>query len=147
MDYTTVRTFSVIKIRNNFNRLAKGLIQKGQLDSAVAVLDRCVELMPKENVPYDLFTLDILETYYFLGENEKANIILSDFADISIQELNYYFSLPAKYSASIDYDIRLSVHYLQRLNEFSQRFGDPEIAVEIEAALNNAFNQYSSRNP
>lgn len=147
MDYTTVRTVSVIKIRNNFNRLAKGLIQKGQLDSAVAVLDRCVELMPKENIPYDLFTLDILETYYFLGENEKANIILSDFADISIQELNYYFSLPAKYSASIDYDIRLSVHYLQRLNEFSQRFGDPEIAVEIEAALNNAFNQYSARNP
>jgi tetratricopeptide (TPR) repeat protein len=147
MDYTTVRTVSVIKIRNNFNRLAKGLIQKGQLDSAVAVLDRCVELMPKENVPYDLFTLDILETYYFLGENEKANVILSDFADISIQELNYYFSLPAKYSASLDYDIRLAIHYLQRLNEFSQRFGDPEIAVEIEAALNNAFNQYSARNP
>jgi len=147
MDYTTVRTVSVIKIRNNFNRLAQGLIQKGQLDSAVAVLDRCVELMPKENVPYDLFTLDILETYYFLGENEKANIILSDFADISIKELNYYFSLPAKYSGSLDYDIRLAIHYLQRLNEFSQRFGDPEIAVEIEAALNNAFNQYSVRNP
>ncbi len=147
MDYTTVRTVSVIKIRNNFNRLAKGLIQEGKPDSAIAVLDRCVELMPKENIPYDLFTLDILENYYILGENVKANIILSDFADISMQELNYYFSLPAKYATSLDYDIRLAIHYLQRLNDFSQRFGDPEIAVEIENALNNAFNQYGARNP
>jgi len=146
MDYTTTRTVSVVKIRNNFNRLAKGLIQEGKPDSAIAVLDRCVELMPKENIPYDLFTLDILESYYSLRENVKANAILKDFADISIQELNYYFSLPEKYSSSLDYDIRLAIHYIQRLSEFSQRFGDPEIAVEIEAALNNAFTQNEARN-
>jgi hypothetical protein len=146
MDYTTTRTVSVIKIRNNFNRLAKSLIQEGKPDSAIAVLDRCIEIMPKENIPYDLFTLDLLENYYILGENDKANAIVKDFADISIQELNYYFSLPEKFSASVDYDIRLAIHYIQRLSEFSQRFGDPEIAIEIEAALNNAFAQYEARN-
>jgi hypothetical protein len=64
-----------------------------------------------------------------------------------MQEVAYYFSLPARLITSLDYELRLSIHYLQRLNEFSHRFGDPEIAVEIEAALNNAFNQYSTRNP
>ncbi|MBU8892610.1 MAG: DUF2723 domain-containing protein [Bacteroidales bacterium] len=147
MDHTTIRTVSVIKIRNNFNRLAKELIKVGKPDSAVAVLDRCVELMPKENIPYDLFTLDILENYYILGANEKANIILEDFAEITMQELNYYFSLPAKYTGSLDYELRLAVHYLQRLNDFSNRFGDPEVTIKIEEALNNAFSLYSSRNP
>ncbi|MFC2152169.1 DUF2723 domain-containing protein [Bacteroidota bacterium] len=142
IDHTIDRTTSVIKIRNNFNRLANELIKIGKLDSAEKVLDRCMEIMPSYNFKYDLFILDIIETYYKVGATEKANLIVAQFAETTMLELNYYFALPAKFISSLDYELRLSVHYLQRLNDFSRRFGDQELASKIENALTNAFSLY-----
>jgi hypothetical protein len=64
LDFYHKRTLSVIKIRNNFTRLAEALVNQGKRDSAVAVLDRCMELMPQERIPYDIFTVGIAEVYY-----------------------------------------------------------------------------------
>ena len=69
-----------------------------------------------------------------------ANIIVADFANTTMQELNYYFSLPPRFLGSLDYELRLSVHYLQRLNEFSRRSGDSELSERIENALTNSYN-------
>ena len=142
IDHTINRTTSVIRIRNNFNRLAKELMKAGKKDSAVQVLDRCMEVMPDYNFKYDLFILDIIETYYNLGATDKANPIVAEFAETTMEELNYYFSLPAKFAGSLDYELRLSIHYLQRLNDYSKRYGDPELATKIENALVNAFSLY-----
>lgn len=145
IDHTIERTTSVIRIRNNFNRLAKELYKVGKKDSAIQVLDKCMEIMPSYNFKYDLFMLDILETYYKLDATDKANSIVEEFAETTIEELNYYFSLPAKYMESLDYEIRLSIHYLQRLNEFSKQDGDPETSTKIETALTNAFSLYQGQ--
>lgn len=142
IDHTIDRTTSVIRIRNNFNRLAQELLKQGKKDSAIQVLDKCMEIMPAYNFKNDLFTLDLIETYYAAGAKEKANAIVADFANTTIQELNYYFSLPPRFLGSLDYELRLSVHYLQRLNEFSRRSGDSELSDKIENALTNAFSMY-----
>jgi hypothetical protein len=139
IDHTIDRTTSVIQIRNKFNRLAKQLLMEGKKDSAEMVLDRCMEIMPKHNFNYDLFTLDIIETYYRTGATEKANEIVADFAETSMHELNYYFSMPPKFISSLDYEMRLTIHYLQQLNGFAQRYGDQELAKSIEESLSNAF--------
>jgi tetratricopeptide (TPR) repeat protein len=145
IDHTIERTTSVIKIRNNFNRLAQELYKVGKKDSAIQVLDKCMEIMPSHNFKYDLFMLDILETYYKLGATDKANTIVEEFAETTIEELNYYFSLPSRYMESLDYELRLSIHYLQRLNEFSKQDGDPELSTKIETALTNAFSLYQGQ--
>ena len=44
-----------MNFRNNFARLAMALIDEGKRDSAVKVLDRCLEIMPDETVPYNVF--------------------------------------------------------------------------------------------
>lgn len=139
IDHTIDRTTSVIQIRNKFNRLAKQLLMEDKKDSAELVLDRCMEIMPKHNFKYDLFTLDIIETYYRIGATEKANEIVADFAETSMHELNYYFSMPPKFISSLDYEMRLTIHYLQQLNGFAQRYGDQELAKSIEESLSNAF--------
>lgn len=142
IDHTINRTTSVIQIRNKFNRLAKQLLIEGKKDSAEMVLDRCMEIMPKHNFEYDLFTLDIIETYYRIGATEKANNIVADFAETSMHELNYYFSMPPKFISSLDYEMRLTIHYLQQLNGFAQQYGDQELAKSIEESLSAAFNLY-----
>ncbi|MFO7827648.1 MAG: DUF2723 domain-containing protein [Bacteroidales bacterium] len=145
MDHTTTRTISVIKIRNLFNRLAQQLLNENKKDSALAVLDKGCELTPKSNISYDLFTLDMIETYYLAGAQEKADSLVRDFMAITNQELNYYFSLPAKFAQSLDYEQRLSIHYLQQMADFAKRYGDPELAKKIENDLNNSFNMFSKQ--
>ena len=121
IDHTIDRTTSVIKIRNKFNRLAKQLIADGDNVRAIEVLDRCMEIMPAHNYKYDLFILDIIETYYSVGANNKANSIVEEFVKTTEQDVNYYFSMPSKFLNSLDYEQRLSFHYLQRLADLARR--------------------------
>ncbi|MEE4197736.1 MAG: DUF2723 domain-containing protein [Bacteroidales bacterium] len=147
MDYTTKRTISVIKIRNLFTRLAHQLMQENKKDSALTVLQRGAELTPRSNIPYDLFTLDMIEAFYLANGKEEADSLVKDFAAISNEELNYYFSLPPKFAQSLDYEQRLSIHYLQRLADYAKRYGDPELAASIEQDLENSFGRFTTRQP
>ena len=145
MDHTTKRTISVIKIRNLFTRLADQLMKENKKDSALTVLKRGAELTPKYNIPYDLFTLDMIEAFYQAGGQEEADSLVRDFSAITKEELNYYFSMPAKFAQSLDYEQRLSIHYLQRMADYAKRYGDPELAKSIEQDLENSFSQFSTR--
>jgi len=142
LDNTIVRTVSVMRIRNNFNRLAQQLLLEGKKEKAIAVLDRCCEVTPHHNIPYDLFFLDIIETYYLLGANSSADKYAEEFANITEQELNYYFSVPDKFAVTLDYEQRLSMHILQRLKDYTNHFGNAELSTKIDNALNNAFSLY-----
>lgn len=147
MDYTTKRTVSVVKIRNLFTQLAHQLLKENKKDSALNVLRKGAELTPKYNIPYDLFTLDMIEAFYLSGGQEEADSLVRDFAKITNEELNYYFSLPPKFSQSLDYEQRLSIHSLQRMADYAKRYGDPELAVSIEQDLENSFNLFYTRQP
>jgi len=147
MDHTTKRTISVIKIRNLFTRLADQLMEENKKDSALTVLKRGAELTPKYNIPYDLFTLDMIEAFYQAGGQEEADSLVRDFSAITKEELNYYFSMPAKYAQTLDYEQRLSIHYLQRMANYAKQYGDPELAKSIEQDLENSFSQFSTRQP
>ncbi len=139
IDHTINRTTSVIRIRNKFSRLAGKLIEEGKKEKAVAALDKCVELMPNKNFPYDLFTLDIIENYYKVGEIEKANEIAKKFAGICEHDMNYYFALKEPFASSVDYDKRVSAHIMQKLIEISRRYKQIELSKEIEQSFNNAL--------
>ncbi len=59
MDYNTVRTTNILGIRSCFSRLADEYIKQGNREKAIRVLDRCMELMPRQSVPYDIFMLPV----------------------------------------------------------------------------------------
>jgi hypothetical protein len=143
IDHTTDRTTSVIKIRNKFNRLAKQLVVEGKNQKAVEVLDKCMEVMPSYNFNYDLFVLDIIETYYAAGAKDKANAIVEDFAQTTSQNINYLFSMPSKFLASLDYEQRLSFHYLQQLSEMARKNGNTELADKTQSILTSAIEKVS----
>ena len=50
--------------RINFGRLAEELLNEGKRDSAVMVLDKCVEVTPDKTIPYNYFMTKIGELYY-----------------------------------------------------------------------------------
>jgi len=112
-------------LRNLFYRLAMRLIEEGKKDTAVKVLDRCLEVMPEENVPYDVFVIRLAEAYYAAGKPEKANALVKEVAKISEEKYVYYNSFRGtKKLSSVKQDIQENVQifgYCQQVAEINQQ--------------------------
>jgi hypothetical protein len=133
-------------IRNSFNRLADGLIKEGKKDSAIAVIDRCFELVPSTTVPYEYFALELAENYYRAGATEKGSQIFEDAHDTFTDELGYFMSLNRKFlqTQSINEEIQRNLFYLQRMERTARNNGDLELATKIGNSAQQYIERYNS---
>ena len=92
----------MINIRNNFNRLAESLIIEGKKDSAIQVLDRCLELIPKQVVPYNYFSQQTAGNYFAAGAIEKGDTLMRDIVNDYKAEMNFYLNMDSDLQASVD---------------------------------------------
>ncbi len=131
-------------IRNSFNRLASALVEENKNDSAIAVIDRCLELIPNDVVPYEYFAVELAENYIKAGANDKGigmvETAYSNFND----ELNYYFSLEPKFliTGGINEEIQRNLFYLQRLQRAATTAGDTELSDKIGETLKSYFERF-----
>jgi tetratricopeptide (TPR) repeat protein len=86
-----------MNFRNNFYRLADALINEGQKDKALEVLDKAMAVMPETTVPFNYFVLPIAEGYYKLKQVEKANEIVTRIREIYIDNLSFYANLESNH--------------------------------------------------
>lgn len=105
----------MMNYRNNFTRLATALLDEGKKDSAIAVMDKVMALMPDETVPFDYFVLPIAEAYYRADELEKGNTIMFRLTDIFNAKLEHIFSLDISQQASLKIEIQQGLYILQRI--------------------------------
>ena len=76
-----------------FGRLADALIEEGDYDKALEVLDYGLEHIPSYNVPHDYSSLSMAQCYYILEQNDKGDNIINDIAQNAEQYIDYYYSL------------------------------------------------------
>lgn len=150
-----------MNIRNSFVRLADGLLAEGKRDSAIAVLDRCNELVPNEKVPYNYFNLLMIKSYYTAAQNnlniaqdssvvevknpdaiKKANEVVRIMAANCAEELNYYFKLKPQFRATIQEDLQRSFYIMQELSNISGVYGEKELSKEVATQLNDIVKIY-----
>ncbi len=143
IDFYNKRTASVIKIRNIFARLAKELIKEEKNDSAIVVLDRIVELMPDEKFPYDFYMIDIIKGYYDAGANIKGKELLTNFWNISEENLSYYLSLKKKFRKSVDYEIRLTLQLMQECLNIAAINKEKEMIDDLQNKFKTYYDKYS----
>ncbi len=145
-----------MNIRNNFARLSDQLIAEGKIDSALNVLDKCMEIMPHRAVPYNVFILGIAEGYYKVGKSlstkneaktfsvEKANDIIRNLCEITEDNLDYYFSIPEKYAgASVDSEIQRGMAIMQELVRITSQNGEEELNKELEERFQQLYVSFS----
>jgi hypothetical protein len=145
VDHNVQRTTLVLRLRNNFNRLAEKLIEMNRPDSALMVLDRIVELLPQEKFPYDFFVIGLIESYYKANETEKGNDLLANYANATVENLDYFFSLEPRFSSVVGYDTELNLQILQELISVAERFGQSELKETYEPTFNSYITSYYSR--
>jgi len=132
--------------RNNFGRLAETLINEGKKDSARIVLDRCMEIMPHERVPFDYFMLQMIENYYRLGYNEKARQFVIQLSDVTGEELKYFLESDGKYRNMLNYELQLRMHIMQELSRMTEQYDQKEISDKQLEIFQEFVNLYSLNN-
>ena len=104
-----------MNFRNNFARLAGDYIRQGKKEKALEVLDKCLEVIPHKNVPYNQFMVSIAEHYYRLEAYDKANEIVKILLDIYEDDLNYYMSLKGKHRKFVEREEGFTKYILGQL--------------------------------
>ena len=81
--------------RRIFSQLVGQLIKEGKKDKAKAALDYAEKMIPAVNVPYDWQNgaVQMAEAYYQLGETAKADQMMKELADKSVEYMTWYLSL------------------------------------------------------
>jgi tetratricopeptide (TPR) repeat protein len=105
---------------NTFTQLANRLINEGETEKALKVLDKGMEAFPAENVPMDRSVLFIGQMYYRLGEKEKSSAILEQTAKMMKQNLDWYFRLRSDLLRSIHPTVEWDMFTLQDIVQFGE---------------------------
>ncbi len=133
-------------ITNSFSRLASTLNAEGKKDSAIAVVDRCLELIPASIVPPGYFTIELANNYFKAGAVEKGKQVLENtFASFN-DDLSYYFSLDRKFlnSKVVNEEIQRTIFYLQHIERSASAYNQPEFAKKVTEAMQNYFTKFNS---
>lgn len=145
LDETNLRTYSVIRIRNKFVRLATALVSEGDTSSAVKVLDRVMEIMPVDRVPYDFYMNEVVEAYFLCGQKEKARTLAEGIIAFQKADLDYFFSMPSRQFISVDYETRVALQLMQEVLQLLHKEGEEEMVTRFEPEFNQYYMQYMQK--
>ena len=128
-----------------FSKLAETLIAEGKKDKAMKVLDKCIEVLPHENVPMDYSGLSIGEYYYALGEKEKAEAVMKLIADDAMRNINWFFRLNPHQLASVTRDLQHNLAVMQEILRLSMPHS-PEFCKAYQEEFDNYRMAYGKAN-
>ena len=131
-----------VNFRNVFQRLANALIQEEQVETAIEVLDRAMEVMPEHNVPYNYFSLLIAEAYYDAGAFDKGNAIFNRMTELEEQNLRYYFSFSGRRASMVESNKQESLAIVQRISHLSAFYEQEELAQTSKEIFDMYYEMY-----
>ena len=98
-DYFNLYAFSSVSpVRGIFNQVAIKLMEEGREEDAEKVLDRCYEVTPVKNMPYDVAlirgsnefeVLTSINCYLDLGKFDKAQALSRAYMGEALKSMNY----------------------------------------------------------
>ncbi len=139
LDENCLRMASNMRIQ--MSTLASTLIEKGQKEKAVKVLDKTMVEMPEYNVHYDATMYPICLAYYQAGQVQKANKIATRLFDIFYNDMVFYNHLPSHNLRSYGREIRQTKEILMRLTTITHMFKQTELSKKFESRLPSVIPQ------
>ena len=142
IDYNHLRTLIVVKARLNYARLAKALSSEGKNEKAIETLNKCMEALPLEKIPYDPYTADIIEAYFAAGATEKAVEMSTAFCDYYYKRLDYFLKQKPYIVSSAEFEIQTAIQYTSRVANACVSGGKPEMGEAITKKLEAYYSDY-----
>ncbi|MFT5832982.1 MAG: hypothetical protein ACI97N_000608 [Cognaticolwellia sp.] len=129
---------SVYSMRGAMIRLATTMLQEGDAERAMNVADKCLEVYPNMNFPYENQTLSLLRIYEQAGNLDRGKkhviTLATEFAD----RMNFYKSLTkSKAIATFNNDNKSVQGGIQQLIQMVDASGNEELKNEVKTILAN----------
>ncbi|HSV89134.1 MAG TPA: DUF2723 domain-containing protein [Bacteroidales bacterium] len=131
-----------VNFKNIFQRLAHTLIAENKMDSAIAVLDRAIEIMPASQVPFNYFTLMLAEGYFKAGQLEKGTELAVRMVDYFSENLEYYFRFTGNQAAHLDRNKQEALAILQRIGLLGDSFGLEDLSQMAKTEFDTYYQLY-----
>ena len=130
-----------------FTQLVGQLIKEGKKDKALAALDYAEKMIPAINVPYDWANgaFQMAESYYQLGQNEKANKIIDELANKSLEYMIWYLSLNDNQLAIASENFVYNASLLDAEVRLMEKYKSEELAKHYSTQLDQLYNEYVTR--
>lgn len=133
LDETSTRMAG--NLRMQMSILAQALINEGKNSKAKVVLDKCLQVMPEENVPYDGTIYTICAAYYQIGEFAKANELAKRLFDLFEEDLTIYNNLRPNQRYAFTREMDQSKEILRRLVGLTQQFKQEPLSKDFMSRI------------
>ncbi|MDR0833326.1 MAG: DUF2723 domain-containing protein [Candidatus Symbiothrix sp.] len=132
------RTFRI-----TFAELAQTLAHEQDVKRTEAVVDRCLQVIPDHNVPFDFYYggQELADALAQVGKTEKATKLYVQLADVVTRELNWYNRLNTNQYASVFNDVRKDIAAMQTILYYFQE-NAPEQMEKYRITYEESINHY-----
>ena len=132
--------------RRIFAQLITQLMKEGKKDKALAALEYAEKMIPAFNVPYDVQNgaLEMAEAYYQLGNNTKADQIIDELANKSVEYLTWYLSLDENHLLMSQREFIMHLSALDMEVKMMEKYKS-KLAGNYTPKVNELYNIYVGR--
>ena len=132
--------------RRIFAQLITQLMKEGKKDKALAALEYAEKMIPAVNVPYDVQNgaLEMAEAYYQLGNNTKADQIIDELANKSVEYLTWYLSLDDNHLLMSQREFIMHLSALDMEVKMMEKYKS-KLAGNYTPKVNELYNIYVGR--
>ena len=132
--------------RRIFAQLITQLMKEGKKDKALAALEYAEKMISAFNVPYDVQNgaLEMAEAYYQLGNNTKADQIIDELANKSVEYLTWYLSLDDNHLLMSQREFIMHLSALDMEVKMMEKYKS-KLAGNYTPKVNELYNIYVGR--
>ncbi len=140
-------TYSREILRQNYYFLAQALLEEGQTQKALKVLNTCNILFPNKTVPFKQYAYAIGKLYVRAGNTEKGIAICKTAMQNIWDELQWMISFDPPYPIiNLRHAYRLKNIYYQMMQQFPSGIKNAPVSEQAFRGFDESFQSWQQRN-
>jgi hypothetical protein len=126
LDQMNVQMVSMLHFREVFAQVAKMLALSNEKEKAVEILKLVDTIFTKDRIPYFYDMPNIVEAWYVVGDNEKADQLALDIANYFDKKLTYFAMLNKHFKENAtSSETGTGLYILQQLAQTTETYKSP----------------------
>ncbi len=126
--------------RSAINTIAMALLDENDMERAANVLNKGLEAMPHEAIPYDLSSGQSVPLFFEVGEDDKALDIIDKISKRSLDMIDFY----TREDRAYDRDMMISIEMVKYFIPLLEERGYQEKAQELKLRLESLIGEESA---
>ena len=130
--WNTITNFNVFQVRNVFNEVANGLLQRGEKEKAAELLLKSAHEFPMAKIPHDIYCIRQADLMLNAGLKEQALLWFNELEKNVTETLEFYCSLNQRQQLTLVDEIQRELAYVSQLVQISPKLNDATKKEKLE---------------